>query len=111
MARRKQADGFALAEMIAAVFVLAVLTAIAAGFRMTPDCSYLAFSDQYLRQQSEAILKGERVVFKHAYENSLPEITFNEDGNISQARTLQFSHKGRQREIVMELGGGRLVFR
>ena len=66
------------------------------------DSAYFTFSSGYLYTQSKAIADGEREEYRS--ENG-EVITFNEAGNVAYPRTICFDHH----EIVVELGGGRLV--
>lgn len=98
-------------ELMVTVFALGVLTLAAAMIPSYEENGYHVFPDQYLRIQSEAILTGESRTYEDEFNESLPEIRFNQNGNVNQARTIPFGEAGMTKEIIVELGGGRLVFR
>ena len=109
-ARRRRTEGYLLADLCIGMFVICSLTAILLYRPEHTDRSYHLFPDSYLRLQSEAILNSERREMT-AEDDSRSLIRFNRKGNVDQARTLHFSTPFSDREIVIELGGGRLVFR
>lgn len=93
--------GFTLLEMCVVVFIISLLTVVMHAGVFHLDSAYYGFYDQYLFLQSQAMTSHTRVNF-----DTYP-ITFNEKGNIKQARTISFE---RHRTIILELGGGRLVY-
>jgi competence protein ComGC len=111
MARLRRTEGFAMLELLVSVFVLSVLTTVAIRIPSVTEDGYHVFPDQYLRIQSEAILTGETRDYEDEISEGLPSIHFNQNGNINQARTIPFGTRGTVRQIIVELGGGRLVFR
>ena len=111
MVRQQRTKGFALLELMVTVFVLGVLTLAAVMIPSYSENRFYVFPDQYLRIQSESLLTGESRIYDDDFNENLPEIRFNGNGNVNQARTILFEHKGSFREIIVELGGGRLVFR
>ncbi|NLH92566.1 MAG: hypothetical protein GX481_08990 [Atopobium sp.] len=111
MARLQRTEGFALLELMIAIFAVGVLTAAAAVIPSFEENGYHVFPDQYLRLQTEAMLSSEGRVYEDEFSSDLPPIQFNGNGNVNQARTLTFGSGRKFREIVIELGGGRLVFR
>lgn len=106
MDRRISTEGFTLVEMCIAMLGISILACIFAPMQIfSPDGSD-SFGDAYLLKQSEAIVKAqeERYVSQDG-----KEVDFNADGNVRRAETLSFPRKNRR--IIIELGGGRLVYR
>ena len=100
MDRHRQDDGFTLGELCIAVWILGILTLCTLPFVQPKIPEYCTFPDAYLSVQSQAILESSPGKTKE-------NIEFNEHGNVNLARTLRFG----SREIIIELGTGRLVFR
>ncbi len=101
-----RSKGFALLECILVLLVMVSLTPLALQPDMSETMLYHAFADEYLLRQTKAMVSGEAVPV------DLPGtegIHFNGAGNVNQARTISFP--GRDSVIIIELGGGRLVFR
>ena len=97
---------FALLECVLVLLVMAALAPLALQPDMSETMQYHAFADEYLLEQTEAMAAAEsRPVDLPGAEG----IHFNGAGNVSQARTITFP--GRDSRIIIELGGGRLVFR
>ena len=99
-------SGFTVPELCLCVFVLSVLASLGTGFIMEPDHSYYEFPRMYLLRQSQALAASDD---RYLYYDALPAVRFHANGNIDRPAVLQVGRGGR--EIVMELGGGRLVFR
>ncbi|MGN1389098.1 MAG: Tfp pilus assembly protein FimT/FimU [Bulleidia sp.] len=106
-AGRSAASGFALAELLVSILIIAVLLRMAGSLHAFQSGERLSFADQYLRCQSEALLKGAYVTFTDEEGNTRPEIRFNGQGNINRARTIAFPDS--RDELVIELGTGRLA--
>lgn len=109
MDRHQLNRGFALAEVMAVFLILSVLMMLslpAGGTQAGRDSEF--FWDHYLRMQSEAILCSEERTVEEAG-NAEEAIHFNSVGNVNLARTLIFDQGSTYHEIVVELGGGRLV--
>lgn len=70
------------------------------------DTDYYKFADSYLLKQSEAMVTGSYMEYET---DAAGSILFNPNGNVQSARTIHFDH--RKDSIVVELGGGRLVFK
>lgn len=68
------------------------------------------FPDSYLEVQSEALVKAEGTEYQ-AEDDAHTMITFNRYGNVSLARTMTYSSGSNVHSVIIELGGGRLVFR
>ena len=100
MGRHRQDEGFTLTELCIALWILGILTMCTLPLVQVHIPEYCTFPDAYLLAQSQAILESRSTETENG-------ITFNEHGNVNLARTLHFGN----REIVVELGGGRLVFR
>jgi competence protein ComGC len=94
--------GFMLLEVCMTIMIISIMTLI-----FLPCCEFreaesYTFGDAYLETQSRAIAEQQPEELERE-----PYISFNEKGNVSQAMTLHLGNK----EIVIELGGGRLVYR
>lgn len=95
-----------LAELCIVVLGIGMLGALCIPVHEFSESDYYGFADGYWYTQSNAILNREHE--SYTTEDG-EEIHFNEKGNVSQAQTIT---KGkRNRRIVIELGGGRLVFK
>ncbi len=104
MDRHTLNKGYILAELCVCVLALSTLAMIVTPVHLFEDDGRHTFASQYLLKQSEAIASCQ------AREFTGPDGTyvhFNEKGNISRAGTVIFANG---KKIVMELGGGRLVF-
>lgn len=95
-----------MAELCAVVLGISLLTCIFGQMREFHDDGYHAFADGYLEKQSEAIVLSKDQ--KYLSEDG-KEVQFNENGNVQKAETLVYGKS--DRKIIIELGGGRLVFR
>ena len=100
MDRHRPDSGFTLAELCIAVWILGMLTLCALPFAGIRPADIWSFPDEYLCVQSRAVLQSRP-------QQTEDGIAFNEHGNINLARTLHFG----DRQVIIELGGGRLVFR
>jgi prepilin-type N-terminal cleavage/methylation domain-containing protein len=108
MARPTSAtDGFTLLEMLVVMACLSAMAMIAVPVTSWQYRDYTVWPYRYLEAQAEAIRKAETVEMKEEEGYEGERITFDEKGYIPRAGTVRFH----DREIVMELGGGRLVFR
>ena len=81
---------------------MSILFVLTAHNRIQKSLTYYSFPANYLRKQSEAILESKEHQLIDEY-----TISFNKNGNVNKAETLHFT----QGDIVVELGGGRLVFK
>ena len=107
MARLTSTEGFTAAEACAATLVVSVLALTIPPVRMLEDRSADLFADRYLLNQSQAMAEAKRITFTDETAGSTA-ISFNGKGNVSRAMTLTLSDG---RNVVIELGGGRLIFR
>ena len=108
MARPTSTSGFTLLEVCIVILAMSVLTLLFLPVREMEVSSFYTFPDAYLLAQSEAIRKAEKTMY-YSDSPQVPDISFNEKGNVNKAMTLRFPD--RAQEIIIELGGGRLVFR
>lgn len=109
MARRTSTkSGFLLAEALVALAVLSLMVMLASNVSAFETDPYHVFAADYCLSQSAALASAKRTELKSRAED-LPSISFSDKGNVSMARTLTLG-KGK-RQIVIELGFGRLVFR
>ena len=95
-----------MAEMLLVVLAISILFVLCIPFHAYEEDAYDTFPQSYLLKQSSAIVSATTKILD---EYDTPVITFNARGNVQKAMTLYFDKKNRT--IVVELGGGRLVFR
>ena len=108
VARPTSNSGFTLVEACAALVIIGMFTLFAIpAAELNPD-SWYSYPDEYLKTQSEAIRMAERRTMISP-DGELPDVTFNEKGNVNRAMTLRSLRHGTS--VIIELGGGRLVFR
>lgn len=93
-------NGFTLLEMLIVLVIMSIFLLLTGIYKVDYDEEYYLFPSIYLYNQSEAMLKAEKV-YMDDY-----DISFNSEGHVNRAQTLYFINK----KIVVELGGGRLVF-
>ncbi len=110
MDRHRQAEGFTLLELCLVIFVISLLSTIFTKSAAVPDTEFKVFPYRYLYLQSKAIAEAQSVVYEDPNGSVNEEIVFNSKGNINSARTIQFVHNGIIKTVIIELGGGRLVF-
>lgn len=93
-----------LGEMCIVLLSLSLLCAICIPAHEFNEEAWYLFPSGYLVAQSEAIRQA-------SYTEYQPEVgetvVFNAVGNVNQAKTVDLSEK--QRKIIIELGGGRIV--
>ena len=104
-----RSKGYLMTEMLLCVFAMSLLMSLCLhGVRFNENV-YYTFPDRYLRLQSESMLTAQ---FR---DESVPEIGyemhFNGSGNVNLAKELHFPFGDHVKKIIVELGGGRLVFR
>ncbi len=99
-------SGFTVIELCLGIFALSVLASLGTGYIMRPDNAYYEFPRIYLLRQSQALAAADDRYLDY---EGLPAVRFHANGNIDRPSALQVGRGGRV--IVMELGGGRLVFR
>ena len=90
--------------------MISMLSYVFLGRASVPDTEFSVFTYRYLYLQSEAISKAERIAYEDPEGSIQDEIIFNSRGNVNSARTIQFDQNGIIRTVIIELGGGRLVF-
>lgn len=90
-------------EVCIAIVVIAVMTILYLPCTEVRDFQIYLFGDAYLEQQSAAICQRKSI----SWDSGNIIIGFNEKGNIHQAMTYNID----DHEIVLELGGGRLVYK
>lgn len=101
---RSSNKGFTLAEVCLVIMMLSVFMMLCTPVSEVSLSSIYRFPDEYLLKQSEALCRRKQTVYEDDAGNT---VIFNRSGNVRSARTLNFG----KRKIVIELGGGRLVFR
>lgn len=108
MVRPTSNSGFTLAEACAALALIAAVSLLFAPLQIDEQSRWHSFPDAYLQKQSEAIRRSQRTEYISEIPG-IPNVAFNEKGNVSRALTVRPQDK--KGTIVIELGGGRLVFR
>lgn len=93
--------GFLLVDVCAAILIISIMTILYLPCIRMMNTDGYTFGDSYLALQSRAIF------MRTSIELGEDGIIFNDKGNVNQAMTLR---KG-NRVVVVELGGGRLVFK
>ncbi len=95
-------------EMCVVVACLSLLFVMCSPIFYTAESAYYLFPNGYLHAQSQALASALPITYNDP-EEPMPVCSFNNKGNVSSAKTLILGARGRA--IVVELGGGRLVFR
>lgn len=104
--RRTSTSGFTLAETCLAILILSLFMAFCLPVHELNLDDYYSFADSHILVQSEALA----CACEMSYESeNAGVVTFNENGKADPVQTVFFPH--RNKEIVIELGGGRLVFK
>lgn len=93
-----------LNELLIVITGIALLASLCGPITVSVDSEYHTFSTGYLLAQSEAIVRAQRAEFTS---DNGQMVSFNAMGNVPYPRTIHFDHH----DIVIELGGGRLVHR
>lgn len=100
MGRLTSNKGFLLVDTCIAMLAIAVMTMLYLPCTEFGDKEEYTFADAYLEVQSRAMAE------RQGQELGDGTLSFNEKGNVDRAMTVQ---KGNH-DIVIELGGGRLVY-
>ncbi len=100
MDRHTRDNGFTLLEMCITVCIMTVLTLCTLHFVKPVVNPFFTMPDDCLYTQSEAILST-------SPRTSTDGIYYNGNGNVNLARTMDVGGH----TVIVELGGGRLVFR
>lgn len=91
-----------LIEVCVSMVIIVIMTLMYLPCTTFQETDSYTFGNHYLETQSHALAERETEVLE---EN--PSIYFNAKGNVNKATTLHIGHQ----EIIVELGGGRLVYR
>ena len=102
MDKHLSTKGFTLLEMLIVISIISMIIIVTFTNKISIDKDYYAFASHYLFMQSEALRKSEKTFFDDK------NISFNANGNVNKAQTIYFENN---KDIVVELGGGRLVFK
>ena len=97
-----------MGEALTAIAVLSLVILLIPDLSFCETDPYHLFPADYCLSQSCAMLAAKRTEL-NSRAADLPDIRFSDKGNVSMARTLSLGRGNRQ--IVIELGFGRLVFR
>ena len=108
--RHRRTEGYVLLELLISLSVLSVLGLLGLRWAGFSRGSFSLFPDKYLEVQSEALLHAANRSFT-ADDDRGTLIGFNRYGNASHIGTIVFSGGKKTYTAVIELGGGRLVFR
>lgn len=95
-------DGFMLVEMCLILVSLSVLFLLSYTTYTFKNVGIFQFQSAYWLYQAQAIERADTTSYISAYTDP---IQFNAKGNIQRARTVFFP----QKNIVISLGGGRIV--
>jgi hypothetical protein len=95
-----------LAELCLFIAGMSILYILCVPVRLYREDPADLFPAAYLQKQSAAMAAAVPSVLE---EEGIPEISFNEKGNVAKAMTLHIGRKNTA--VIVELGGGRLVFR
>ncbi len=109
-ARHGRTEGFVLLQLLISLSVLSVLGLLGLQSVRFSRGAFSLFPDRYLEMQSEAILHADSRSFT-AQDDVRTRIGFNRYGNAAHVGTITFSDGRKIYTAVIELGGGRLVFR
>ncbi len=90
-----------LSELCIVIFGIGILMTLSLPVHEV-DLSYYTYGDAYLKQQALSLAEAAHTT----YEADNP-VTFNANGNVTQAKTIYFQSN---RKIIIELGGGRIVY-
>ncbi|MGM9941107.1 MAG: hypothetical protein ACI32N_03860 [Bulleidia sp.] len=93
-----------LSELLIVITGISLLASMCGPLAVSVDTEYHTFSTGYLLAQSDALVHSMRSEF--VSENG-QRVSFNAMGNVPYPRTIHFENH----DIVIELGGGRLVHR
>lgn len=96
--------GYTLAEMCAVLVIVSLFMNLCVPVSTGQISTFYQFPDAYLLKQSEALCRTESTVYE---DDEGHVVYFNAAGNVKSAGTMHFRH----RDIVVELGGGRIVIR
>ena len=105
MVKHTLRNGFTLLECCIAIFIMSLLLLISLYSYELKETTFYTFMDEYLYNQSLA-MKDKKIIIIPREEAA--DIHFNENGNVSMAKTIYFNNN---RRIVIELGGGRLEYK
>ena len=97
-------------QLLISLSVLSVLGLLGLQSARYSRGAFSMFPDRYLEVQSEAILHAGSRSFTAEDDRRTP-IGFNRYGNAAHVGTITFSDGRKTYTAVIELGGGRLVFR
>ena len=106
MGRQSLNRGFTLTEVCIVLLILSFMTLVTLRIRPVSSVQRSVFAMRYLDAQSEAIRSSSAVSYTD--EETGEEVHFNGSGNTDSPHTIVFPDGHR---LIIELSGGRLVFR
>lgn len=95
-----------MVEMLVVAALVSTFTFFYIPIASLPTFDYHTWPYRYLETQTKAILYQTPQMMEDVNDASGPLIGFNDRGNVRKAMTVPF----REGNIVIELGGGHLVF-
>ena len=96
MDRRLLNKGYTMVEMLIVLVIISIFTLVTVNRIVEIDNTYYEFSNKYNFYKSIALANSEVINFDE-------NIRFNTDGNVNQARTINFENG---KKIIIELGYG-----
>lgn len=105
MDRQRWNSGFTLIEMCFVLLIVSLLSSVSLRMRIPGSVKRTVFAAGYLEAQSEAMRTYRRLDVTDGETGET--LHFNAQGNTDSPRTLYFG----DHRLIIELGGGRLVFR
>ncbi len=104
--------GYTLLELMVVLAAISILSIIVLPFYRPLQDSVYTFVYDYLVMQAKTMASRKSSEFNKEYKlyHNYP-IKLNEAGHINKAQTIIFDNHGRHHEMVIQLGGGRLVYK
>ena len=104
--------GFTLVELLLSLSILMLFSLLILPLLPQIQLERYQFSYEYLMHQSQCMAERTSHELETAFDARHPYwIHFNNKGHVNMAQTVTFTGHNRFHEVVIQLGGGRLVFR
>ncbi len=106
-------SGFSMLELLVSMFILSICMLLFVPAISIDSFNRYEFIYEYFLTQSNAMYMQEPHVFNSHYSNIYHnyQIRFNEFGHVNQAQTVVVDEFNKEYEIVIQLGGGRIVYK